>query len=174
MTLTTQLPQAHEYAPYYAPYIACVSSKTILDNLAQGLLDTDALLDMLPADKLSYAYADGKWTIAEVLIHIIDAERVFAYRALRFSRGDSTALAGFDENLYVPQSNAAARTLADICLEYHAVRQATIALYQHLSADMLLRSGMASGYNMSVRALGYVIAGHEHHHLAVIRERYMS
>ena len=127
----------------------------------------------LPEAKWDYAYGPGKWTLKEVLQHIIDTERVFAYRLLRISRGDKTPLPGFDENEYVNMSNARDRDPDALIDEYINVRRSTISLIDSLPNDVLLKMGTASDHPISVRALVYIIAGHEQHHLSIIRERYL-
>lgn len=146
----------------------------LLPSLESGLdLMQLFLTKELPDEKLHYSYAQGKWTVAEVLLHLIDAERVFQYRALRFARGDTTELKGFDQDTYVPESNAIKRTRVDILEEFLAVRNATLKLYGSLDGGSLERVGVANGAKMSVRALGFVISGHQQHHLAILRERYL-
>jgi uncharacterized damage-inducible protein DinB len=123
---------------------------------------------------LLHRYAAAKWTIKEVLVHVVDDERIYAYRALRFARGDRTQLPGFEQDDYTPLSGANQRPLDDILAEYAAVREATIALFRGLPEEALLRSGVADGKRASVRALGYHIAGHEAHHVSILRERYLG
>lgn len=117
-------------------------------------------------------YAPGKWTPKEVLLHLIDTERIFTYRALRFARGDAQSLPGFDENEFAANSEANDRPLSDLLTEYHAVRAATLALFGSFNAAQLDRVGLANGGATSVRALVFITAGHERHHLAILRERY--
>ncbi|MFI5234397.1 MAG: DinB family protein [Gemmatimonadales bacterium] len=133
---------------------------------------TAAFLAQVPADREQYRYAPDKWTVAEVVGHMADAERVFAYRILRFARNDATPLSGFDENAWTPASNYARRSLADVVAEFRAVRQATIALLGGLDDDAFVRVGTANGSEITVRALAYVIAGHERHHVGILKERY--
>lgn len=123
---------------------------------------------------MNFSYAQGKWTIAEVLIHLMDTERIFQYRALRFARNDKTELQGFDQDSYVPESQAPNRNRNDILEEFIAIRKSSIALFASLNDEMLLRSGLASGAKMSVRALGFVICGHQIHHFNILQERYLS
>lgn len=123
---------------------------------------------------MNFSYAQGKWTIAEVLIHLMDTERIFQYRALRFARNDKTELQGFDQDSYVPESQAPNRSRNDILEEFIAIRKSSIALFASLNDEMLLRSGLASGAKMSVRALGFVICGHQVHHFNILQERYLS
>ena len=131
------------------------------------------LINEVPENKLSFAYAEGKWTLAELLMHIIDAERVFQYRALRFARNDKTPMAGFDQNDYVPECNAKGRSKKDLLEEYAAVRESTILLFQSFDEEALKRVGNASGSDMSTRAMGFIICGHQAHHLNIIKERYL-
>jgi hypothetical protein len=134
--------------------------------------DTARVLRAVPSGKADFAYAPGKWTVKEVIGHMGDTERVMSYRALRFARNDSTTLAGFDENTYVPAGRFGRRTIGDLVDELEAVRVATVHLLSHLDEEALARRGFANDAEMSVRALAYIIAGHERHHLNVLRERY--
>src|SRR5690606_18442301 len=129
--------------------------------------------DSLDENQGLYSYAHGKWTLKEVLIHCIDTERIMSYRALRFARNDQTELPGFEQNDYVPQSEANSRKMADLIEEYKILRQSTILLFKSFSDDVLKRAGVANGNPISVRALGFVISGHELHHLNVCKERYL-
>jgi hypothetical protein len=167
-------PAATEFGQSYAGYIGGVPDGDLLATLEQQDEDTMALLKGVPESKGNFAYAPGKWTLKEVVGHLADAERVFAYRALRIARGDQTALPGFDEKAWVPNGGAAGRTLADLLGELRAVRAATLELLRHLPADAPSRQGTASGHGVTVRALAWIIAGHERHHMRIIRERYLS
>jgi hypothetical protein len=167
-------PDASEYASFYAGYVAAVPDGDLLAMLERQLEETTALLKGLPESRGNHAYAPGKWSIKVMLGHMADAERVFAYRALRIARGDPTPLASFDENAWAPNSGAASRTLADLIDEFRAVRAATLALLRHLPAEAPLRRGTASDNPVSVRALAWIIAGHERHHLRMLRERYLA
>lgn len=167
-------PDPSEHAPFYAGYIARVPEGDILDLLVQQMHDTSALLAGLSEGQGSHRYAPGKWSIKEVVGHIADTERVFAYRALRFARADATPLASFDENAWVAGSGADRRSLRDVAEELLAVRHATVALVRSLTEEAAARSGTASGKTVTVRALVYMTAGHELHHLAILRERYLS
>jgi hypothetical protein len=166
-------PGADEYAPFYAGYVAEVPEGDVLDFLRHQTDEVLASLRPLPAARWRHRYAPGKWSIAEVLGHLTDAERVFAYRALRIARGDQTPLPGFDENAYVPAGGFDARAPAGLLTEYVTVREATVALFQGLPAGAGERRGVASGAGVSARALLYMIAGHERHHLRVLQERYL-
>lgn len=164
---------SNEYVPYQKMYIDLVDDKPLNDLLITSLNEFVSFLGEIPSGKFNYAYEVGKWTINEVLLHMIDTERIFQYRALRFSREDKTDLPGFSENDFVPYSNANSRTLESLLVEYNAVRMSTIALYQTFSDAALQIVGNASGSTMSVRALGYLVVGHQQHHVNVIKERYL-
>lgn len=174
MANTVKRPVETEYAPYYDDYIKKVNAVDFFSALDEGLKSISQLVSSLTEEEANYRYEPSKWSIKELLIHLSDTERIFCYRALRFARNDSTELSGFDENEYVPESKAVMRSIADILEEYKAVRLASITLFQHFSDGMLDRKGKANGNIISVRALGYIIAGHEIHHVGVIKERYLG
>ena len=163
-----------EYAPYYKNYVDLAGSGAFLTLLKSSQEEFVNFVEMIPSVKLEYAYLDGKWTIKEVLLHLIDSERVFQYRALRFARQDKTDLPGFDENFFVPNSFANQRSAASLIEEYSAVRSATITLFSSFSDDVLQSIGTANKSQMSVRAIAYVIVGHQNHHINVLRERYLK
>jgi uncharacterized damage-inducible protein DinB len=165
-------PDASEYADHYARYVARVPAGDVLDHLARQIEETRGALRDLPPERAAHRYASGKWSVAEVVGHIADVERVFAYRALRIGRGDETPLPGFDENVYTPAGRFDRRSIADLVDELVAVRAATVALFRGLPAESLSRAGTASGHRVTVRALAFLIAGHELHHRAILRERY--
>jgi hypothetical protein len=167
-------PGATEHAPYYAKYIGRVPDGDLLELLRAQVMDTSALLRGVSDEQANFAYAPGKWTIKEVVGHITDVERVMSYRALRFARNDLTPLPGFDETAWGTNGNFAARTLDDLVEELQIVRAATIQFAKHLSDEALARVGTANGTPASVRALLYIIAGHERHHAELLRERYLS
>jgi hypothetical protein len=171
---TIARPQADEHAPYYGKYIARVPDGNLIALLREQLIDTISLLSNVSADKADFSYGPGKWTVKEVIGHLIDVERVMAYRALRFARNDKTELPGFDENSWAENAESGKRTLNDLLEEFQVVRASTIDLARHLSAEALARYGSANGNKVSVRALFYIIAGHERHHAALLRERYLS
>ena len=171
---TIQRPTADEYFEYYGKYIALVPDGDLLALLQTQNAETAAILASITPAKADFAYAPGKWTIKEVVGHLCDAERVFAYRAMRFGRADATALASFDENTYVPAGKFGQRSLAELVEEFRAIRSATIHLAKHFDAEASARQGTASGHPISVRALLYIIAGHERHHVALLRERYLT
>lgn len=173
LTPGTTRPRPDEHSPYYAKYIALVPDEDL--SIAAQLADQHhETIDALrkAKSKADFAYAPDKWTVKEVICHLCDAERIFAYRALRFARGDSTDLPGFDENAYVPASNARKRTMEDLLEELWSVRAATLSLAKQLDESALSRRGSANGAPVSVRALLFIIAGHERHHLGILRERY--
>jgi DinB superfamily len=165
-------PVETEYAPFYAGYVARVSEDDILSVLAAQRGEIDALARALPASKASYRYADGKWSVRQVLGHIVDGERVFGHRAFCFSRGERAALPGFDENDYVAAFDADSLPPAELAAEFVAVRDANLAFLRRLREPDWARVGTASGKPVSVRALAWIMAGHPRHHLAVLRERY--
>lgn len=164
-------PEADEYAPYYERYVAAAGDDVLgllarqaaaLRNLCAGLTDAEAL----------HRYAPEKWSVKELLGHVCDAERIFAYRALRIARGDATPLPGFEENAYVAAAGTDARPLPEILDELDAVRAATLALVRSLPEGSYERRGTASGFEVSVRALVHIIAGHAEHHAGILRDRY--
>ena len=171
--MTTSNLSPKEYNPYYETYIAKAANLNLKEGLKSNQAITEAFLNTIPKDKLEYRYAEGKWTVKDIIQHIIDTERIFAYRALRVARNDKTALPGFEENDYALTGNANPRTLESLLAEYNAVRQATIALFNSFSDDMLKHIGTASNSPISARAIGFIIIGHEAHHCNVIKERYL-
>lgn len=162
-----------EYLPYYATYINKANCSNLISGLEDLLKNTLSFFDSIPNEKYDYKYAQGKWTIKEIIQHLIDAERVFTYRALCFAREDKTPLPSFDENNYAKVSRAKTRSVSSLITEYEALRQSTISLFKSFSDDVLTNIGIASGGEMSVRAIGFVIIGHEKHHIDVIKERYL-
>ena len=170
---TAVRPAPDEYAPYYGRYIALVPDGPIVETLREQITETTALLSALPDAKAEHRYEPGKWSLKEVIGHVIDGERIFSYRALRFARRDETPLPGFEQDDYVPAGAFGRRTIRSLLDEFRVVREATVHLFQNLDEEALSRSGIASENRMSVRALAWVIAGHERHHRGVIRERYL-
>jgi hypothetical protein len=171
MTTAAHRPAAGEYAAYYERYITRVPETDIVEQMHDQQRTVAALAHGIAPDRERHAYDAGKWTVREVLGHLADAERVFAYRALRISRGDMTPLAGFDENAYVPQSRAGDRPVRDLIADFTAVREATIRLFASLDDTAWRRIGTANGHPLGVRALAFIIVGHVDHHLAILRER---
>ncbi len=165
-------PTPSEYAPFYAGYIAALPDGDVLQILEQQVAELRRLAAGTPADRETFRYADGKWSVREVVGHMIDAERIFAYRALRFSRGDQTPVPGFDENDYVAASHFDRRPLSDLAGELVLVRQSNLALLRGFAPEDWTRTGTANGHAISVRALAFIIAGHVRHHLNILRDRY--
>ena len=163
----------NEYAPFYKNYVKGLGEVDLFETLTTSLIETLSLLKDLPEDKLTHKYAEGKWTIKELIQHIIDAERVLSYRALRFSRNDSTDLHGFDEDWYVEYSNGNERNFKDILQEFTHLRNATISLFNSFNDEMLSMTGSSNGSDMTVRALGFIISGHHLHHIKIIKEKYL-
>jgi hypothetical protein len=163
----------NEYNSYYKTYIDYATGIDIVKGLEQNLENVVLFYMSIPFIKHDYAYAEGKWTVKYVLLHIIDTERVFAYRALRIARQDKTALSGFEQDDYVLNGNAKSRSLANLLEEYESVRQSTIVLYKSFVSNEIKEIGEASGFPISVRALGCICTGHENHHNHVITERYL-
>jgi hypothetical protein len=170
--MTQNRPQASEYAPYYEKYIAMVPDGEIEETLESQLRETKLLLGGLGEKGADFRYAEGKWSVNEVLGHISDSERIFAYRMLRIARGDQTPLAGFEQDDYVKTGNFSARPLADLLEEFTAVRRASIVLLRSFDTAAWLRRGLANQKEISVRALAFILAGHERHHRQVLQERY--
>jgi len=173
MSALATRPAETEYAPYYSRYVSKVPEGDVVELLRAQLGETLALLRGIPEERAEHRYADGKWSIKEVVGHMSDAERVFSYRALRFARGDDTPLASFDQNAFVQRASFGRRTLASLASEFEAVRLATIALYDTMTESEAVRTGIASEVQVTPRALAYITAGHERHHVAILRERYL-
>ncbi|MCZ2121358.1 MAG: DinB family protein [Anaerolineales bacterium] len=166
---------ADEYAPYTIMYIGLLPNDgLILEHLRNNLEKTVKFVRLLPQEKLTVRHAAGEWTIKEILVHIVDDERIYCYRALRFARNDKTELPGFEQDEYVPYTGANDRTLEAIIGEFAAVRNATIKFFESLDEEALTRKGIASNNIMSVRAAAYHIAGHELHHINSIKENYLA
>jgi uncharacterized damage-inducible protein DinB len=173
MPITTiARPGTDEYAPYYDTYIGKVPNQDLLQLLEMQVEDTCALLSKVPESGADTAYAPGKWTIKEVAGHIVDTERIMAYRLLRVARGDATPLPGFEQDDYVRGGAFQTRTLASLIEEFRLARASTLALLQGLDGCTLTRRGVADGNPVSARALAYIIAGHERHHVGILKERY--
>ena len=165
-------PREDEYADPYGPYIAAVEGP-LLTGLERDAEAWSALLAAVPPDREGYRYADGKWSVREVVGHVIDAERMFAVRTMAFARGDRSHFPSFDENAYAEASGADRRTLADLAEDFSAVRTATLLLLRSFEDEAWDRRGVASGYEFTVRSLAWIIAGHSRHHRGVLAERYL-
>jgi len=173
-TATASLrPQPGDYAPYYEKYLSQIQGGDILATLDDQRRQMLLLLSGRAEADGELRYAPGKWTVKEVLGHICDAERIFAYRALRISRNDPTPMEGFDENEYVRNAPFASLSLADLIEDYIAVRRATITLFRNLDQASWTRRGVANKNEVTVRALAYIIAGHELHHRKIMEEKYL-
>ena len=162
-----------EYAPFYEGYIKKSEGLPLVEGLNEGLKKTKRLISSFPEDKWDYRYAEGKWTPKEILLHLIDSERVFVYRALLIARSETPDIKGFDQDEFVENSYANTRSLSSLYTEYSQVRKATISLFESFSHETLMRLGKANGAQVSVRAIGRIILGHEIHHINVLRERYL-
>lgn len=168
-------PAVWEFVPYALDYVKLVPDDgLVLQHLQNNLLALHDLVGRLSDEQLSTPCAAGEWTIKEILVHITDTERIFAYRALRFARNDATPLAGFEQDDYVAASGANQRALKDILAELSTVRAASIALFNSLPEEAFERFGLSSGNKLSVRSALYIIAGHELHHVKSIKENYLQ
>lgn len=161
-----------EYQEFYSTYLNAIGNVELIEELQNGKEWMINFLQNLDPVKLSYAYSKDKWTIAEVIIHIIDTERVFQYRAFCFSKKDKTKLPGFDQDQYMAETDVANRDIKNILEEYVAVRESTLAIYNNLNSIQLQHTGIASDIQWSVAGLGFVISGHQKHHTTILQERY--
>lgn len=167
-------PDPSEYLAQQYEYIRRVPDEQVIAGLAQQIGESMRLLRGLSEEQVTYRPAPGEWNIKEIIGHMADTERVFAYRALCFARGDQTPLPGFDQDEYMVDANFDARTLADLCDEFAAVRQATLALFRSFTPEIALRTGTANNNHSSVRTWIYCCYGHEHHHMESIRTVYLA
>jgi uncharacterized damage-inducible protein DinB len=164
-----------EYTPYFEQYLKLVGfgDKTIIENLESSQVAFEKVLRNLPEEKQAFSYALGKWTIKELIQHIIDTERIFSFRALSFARNDQTVMPGYDHDAFVANDNANERDYYELLDEMKVLRTSSIQLFKSFSEEALLRMGVASNNKMSVRALGYLFSGHQIHHLNIVKERYL-
>jgi hypothetical protein len=167
-------PEAGTYPDYYDNYIPLVPEGDIISALLKEEKETSGFFQAIPAEHAGYAYAEGKWTIAQVLNHCIDTERIFSYRALRFARKDPLQPLPFDQDSYVTHSESECRTLSELLEEFRTVRAATISLFRSFSNDALLRTGNTAAGPATVLAIGYTICGHNRHHARIVSERYLK
>lgn len=167
-------PEASEYAPYYGQYISLVKGGDVLRALEEQRPITTSLFERLTDQQAEFRYAPGKWTIKEVLGHVIDTERIMSYRALRIARDDQKPLAGFEQDDYVRAAEFGRRELAGLVEEFNAVRRASLLLFRNLGPEAWTRRGIANEKEVTVRALAYVIAGHELHHRKILQEKYLT
>jgi uncharacterized damage-inducible protein DinB len=166
-------PESNEYAAYYEKYVSLVPDGELVETLERQGAETLALLRPLSEERGAHRYEDGKWSVKQVVGHINDGERIFAYRALAIARGEHAPLPGMDQDQYMAGVDFDARTLQDLLEEFETVRGSTVHLLRHLSAEAWARRGTASDNEVTVRALAYIIAGHEAHHVRVLKERYL-
>lgn len=166
-------PQPDEYPAYAAGYISLVETTDVIGLLEHLKDSTYKLFSTMSNEQAMHAYAEGKWTLKQVLGHMTDTERTFAYRAFVFSR-NNVELPGFDQDIYIENSDFNSQQIRDLASEFKATRESNLFLYKAFSDEQLMRKGVASGYQVSVRALVYMTAGHELHHLKLIRERYLQ
>lgn len=171
--MTIPRPSPDEYAPYYGAYVDLLPDVDVLQLLAEQKEETLALLRGLGDEQAGFAYAAGKWSIKEVIGHIIDTERVFAYRGLCFARGDNTPLPGFEQDDYVLGGDFNARSRDNLAAEFEHLRMSNIYLFSTWSAAVQARRGVANNKSVTARAIPWILAGHERHHLNVLRERYL-
>jgi len=166
-------PAKSEFLPYYERYISLVPDGDVLSTLVTQMIDTQSLLRALPNSVATYRYAPDKWSVNEVVGHLIDSERIFTGRALRFARNDATPIPGFEQDDYVRNATFDAYPLAELASELEAVRHSTVFLFRHMDEEAWTRRGLANNAEVSVRALAYIIAGHELHHREILSARYL-
>ena len=167
-------PETTEFAPYYNTYISLVEDDNVIPALKAQSAELRAVFSAVPEEKGAFAYATGKWTIKEVLSHLIDGERMFAYRILRISRGDTTPIEGFEQDGYIENSNANNRSFAELLQEFNLQRQSNLLMLNNIGDKGSRRMGTASDKAVSVRALTYIMAGHVQHHMSILHERYLA
>ncbi|PYQ26973.1 MAG: DinB family protein [Acidobacteria bacterium] len=168
-----QRPAESDYAPAFAGYVSLVAEEDVLSVLEQQSSETQKLISSLDEQRAAHRYAEGKWSVKEVIGHVTDAERVFGYRAPCIARGETNSLPGFDENAYMKYANFDSWRLGDLAEAYALVRRSNIVLFRNLDEEAWNRRGIANNNPITVRALAFVLAGHERHHLKVLRERYL-
>lgn len=167
-------PETNEYDPYYDTYISLVDGNDVLPVLDAQPAEIRAIFSDMPEEKGTFAYTEGKWTIKEVLSHLIDGERMFAYRTLRVSRGDKTPIEGFEQDGYIENSNANNRSFAELLDEFDLQRRSNMLLFNNLSDEASKRIGTANEKEISVRAIIYCMAGHVRHHIRILHKRYLA
>lgn len=174
MNLKIGKPEKDEYSPYFSGYVSLVPDGEILDTLERQTKETLKILDDISESEAMFRYSPGKWSVKQLVGHIIDSERVFAYRALCIARGDKTPLPGFDQDKYMENSSFDRVAMKDLAAEFETVRRSYLFLFKSLDETAWLRSGIANGNPTTVRALAYVTAGHELHHRKILLERYLQ
>ena len=172
--LNISKPDETEYLPYYGRYVSLVPDGDIVAALGEQIDETLGLLRGIPEARAGFRYAPGKWSIKELVGHMIDTERIFAYRALRFARNDRTPVPGYEQDDYIRNASFDAYPLDDLAAEFGSVRQSSLFLFKHLNEEAWTRRGVANESEVSVRALAYIIAGHERHHREILRSKYLQ
>lgn len=167
-------PQETEYAAYYEKYVSLVPDADIVSTLTNQMNDTLAAWRAVPADKADHRYAPGKWSTKEMMAHVVDTERIMAYRALRIARGDKTPLPGFEQNGFISNTDWSGRTIADLADEFEAVRKSNLHLFRSFTDSAWKQVGTASDNPITARALAYIIAGHELYHQEILQNRYLA
>lgn len=167
-------PQPSEYDPYYQKYIGLVPEDEIVPALESQISELKGLFDGVPEEKGTFAYDDGKWSVKEVISHLIDGERIFAYRAFRIARGDRTPIEGFEQEGYIENAHANRRSFGELLNEFKLLREANLLFFKNLEAGDWVRTGIANNVEISVRSLAWIMAGHIRHHTAILRERYLT
>ena len=167
-------PEKSEYDPYYEKYVSLVDESELMATLERQPDEMRSITSKLAEERGTFAYAEGKWTVKEVLSHLIDGERMFAYRIFRIARGDRTPIEGFEQDGYIENSHANQRTFADLAEEFEMLRKANMLFFRNLGEQDWTRVGVANNVEISVRALAYIMAGHIRHHAAILRERYLG
>ena len=169
---SNQLPIS-EYSAYHKTYIQAIENVELIEELEICLHDFIKFVQNIPMDKFDFRYAEGKWTIKDIIQHLIDCERIFGYRALCVSRNDKTSLPGFEENDYVENTDSNTRSIQSLLSELAAVRESTILLFKSFSVEQLMRIGIVNNNEISVRAIGFIVIGHQIHHQKIFEERYL-
>jgi uncharacterized damage-inducible protein DinB len=165
-------PSEKDYPAFYHTYVKLVPEQDLVPALKNSVHELQEFLSSIPAAKADYAYAEGKWTVKQLLQHAIDAERIFAYRALCFARGEKKSLPAFEENEYAAEADVSHRSLTDMMNEFLILRQSSLLLFQSFTPEMIERKGKANNNSISVLSLGYIVIGHWRHHQGVLKERY--
>ena len=171
--MVIERPDRNEYPDFFETYIKLVPGNTAMKRLQDSILDLQSIISNIPEEYENFRYAPDKWTVKDVIGHIIDTERIMTYRALRFARNDKVELPGYDQNIYAPHATYNQRSLYDIAHEFGLVRESSIILFKNLDEVALMRKGRANNWDMTVRSIIYVISGHELHHLHVLKTKYL-
>ena len=167
-------PEKSEYDPYYEKYVSLIDENELMATLESQPDEMRSITAELAEERGTFAYAEGKWTVKELLSHLVDGERMFAYRIFRIARGDRTPIEGFEQDGYIENSHANDRSFAELSDEFSLLRKANMLFLKNLDEQDWTRMGMANNVEISVRALAYIMAGHIRHHVAILRERYLD